>query len=91
MKELKPKEKLDFHMAEINRHKKAIDDLGVFKKMYILPCKIPFKINYNYPNQCRECNGCTTTLVFYRSRLMCPKCAKRKWGKFTYIRQWQIL
>lgn len=85
------KQSLEHHLHEIQRHKEAINSLGVFRKCYILPVKIPFKINYNYPITCPRCKMLKTTLVFYRSVLQCSKCAYRKYGKMELIKKWDIV
>lgn len=85
------KEKLDYHLLQIQSHKRAIERLGVYPKIYILPVSIPFKINYNYPITCPGCKAIRTSLVFYRSRLLCPKCAKAKWGRMELVKEWRLV
>ena len=88
---MKIKEKLEFHLHEIQRHKRAINDLGAYKKVYKLPNNFPFKMFCNNLVNCPKCNDRSHTFVFYRSRLLCSTCHHRKWGCMDLVKEWQIV
>lgn len=82
---------IQHHTREINRHKKALLDIGVYPKKYKLPCKIAFTMFTNHPYSCRKCGRSKLILVAYKSNLMCSRCTFRKYGPMQTVNEWELV